>query len=79
MNAKPYDRAVLVAEYQQYRAEHNRAPNPWNTPNAREEAGYHLQFSDPLGLFDNLAPRDVGPWWTGVRALIATVLEGGAA
>ena len=62
----------------------NKAPNPWLSPDPREEAGYCLQFPGPMQIFDNLAERatdGIVGHWAHVRSWIVTALEaeGGAA
>ena len=63
-------RQRLIDEYNQHRDCFNRAPNPYNTCNAREEAGYHLKRPRPWDSFRRHAPNDNCPFWEDVRGLI---------
>ena len=79
MNPQPIDRSILIAEYQAYREQFNRTPNMWDTPNAREYAGYCLQYPAPIHAFENLAPISEGKgdtgYWCHVRSNIQTALN----
>ncbi len=78
MNATT-DRQTLIGEYLAYRDVFNRAPNPWSTPNVREEAGYCLQFPAPMQISETLAGGNdvfqIGAYWSHVQALILTALH----
>jgi len=64
----------LINEYRTYRTAHNRAPNPWSVPNAREEAGYCLQYPAPLDILEQGLPHHVGPYWSAVRSLVVAAM-----
>ena len=75
-------RQALIAEYVTHREAFNRAPNMWDMPSEREEAGYFLQYPAPLHILQGCAPAgelagDSG-FWPNVRRLVCEALEGGA-
>ena len=75
----PINRQTLIGEYLPYRDVFKRAPKPWSTPNAREEAGYCLQFPAPMQIAENLAGGNdvfqIGAYWSHVQAMILTALR----
>ena len=64
-------RQQLIDEYNQHAAIFDRAPNPWNVCNAREEAGYHLKRPRPWESYRRHVPVDLdNPFWKEVGDLI---------
>lgn len=70
-------REQLVSEYVAYRTITDRAPNMWNAPSAREEAGYCLQYPAPFQIYDNLAADQhlTTGYWAQVRSFIEQALQ----